>query len=69
MIAHTSFCVETSRSNIECNYFKQQSYFHIIPSLHPHFIDDEYPYHGGIRIESLQKKYGENINLVPHPFL
>lgn len=41
----------------------------LIPALQPHFIDDEFPYHGGKRLEQLKTKYGDKINLFPHPFL
>lgn len=41
----------------------------LIPSLQPHYIDDEYPYHGGVRLKGLQTKYNSSINLIPHPFL
>lgn len=40
-----------------------------IPSLQPHYIDDEYPYHGGLRLKKLRAKYKASINLIPHPFL
>lgn len=41
----------------------------LIPALQPHFIDEEYPYYGGKRLERLKNKYGQKINLFPHPFL
>lgn len=40
-----------------------------VPFLHPHYMDENYPYHGGKRLEQLIKKYGRKINSVPHPFL
>jgi len=41
----------------------------ISPDLHPHFIDENYPYYGGSRLEKLKKETGNKINLIPNPFL
>jgi len=42
----------------------------VVPSLHPMFIDNDYPYLGSSRIKTLKKKYGvRTLNLYPHPFL
>jgi ribosomal protein S12 methylthiotransferase accessory factor len=41
----------------------------LIPSLQPHFMDEEFPYYGGKRLEALKHKFGNKINLIPHPFL
>lgn len=48
----------------------------IIPELHPLYLYEAYPYHGGRRLYSVPKKLGyrgnfsENgLNMVPHPFL
>ncbi len=41
-----------------------------VPYLQPLFIDEEYPYYGGKRIEKLRKEYHvEHLNLIIHPFL
>lgn len=42
----------------------------VIPGLHPMFIDNDFPYLGGLRIETLKKRYKvRTLNLYPHPFL
>lgn len=42
----------------------------IIPELHPMFIDHDFSYLGGNRIELLMKKYNQDtLNTFPHPFL
>lgn len=42
----------------------------VVPDLHPMFINQDFPYLGGHRIEQLMKKYHTKaLNLYPHPFL
>jgi ribosomal protein S12 methylthiotransferase accessory factor len=42
----------------------------VMPNLHPMFIDQDFPYLGGQRIEYLMKKHKTKVlNLYPHPFL
>lgn len=41
----------------------------VIPSLQPLFIDEDYPYLGGSRLEKIRKRTRHSLNLVPHPFL
>lgn len=41
----------------------------LIPELHPMHLDENYPYHGGIRLEKLKRQFSVDINRVPHPFL
>jgi len=42
----------------------------VVPYLHPMFIDQNYPYVGGRRINDLKRKYNiTSLNTYPHPFL
>lgn len=42
----------------------------VIPSLHPMFIDQNFPYLGGLRIQNLMRMYKiKKLNKFPHPFL
>lgn len=62
--------------NLTNNYAKKLGVFvykAIIPTLQPFYLDEQYPYFGGERLDQVPQMLGyeknKNLNKIPHPFL